>query len=422
MKKILPLILLFFISNLCAQNGSPTCDALEPACSDNSGVKIFPNVTNQSGQGSYGCLLETPNAAWFYIKVGQAGKLDFNIIQNTAFDSNGDTVGNPIDVDFIAWGPFDTSGSNCNNLADNCGIEACPDNVANPSYYLNDIDGTNIVDCSWSSLAQERFTILNAQAGKFYVLLISNFDGIDGFIKLEQTNLGNADAGISDCSIVAGELGVDQKICNDTVVLLDATPANGTATRYSWFLDTGTGFSLLSGETSATLTIIDNVSGIYKAEVTDNTGGAGTDEVEILFFETPIAIETTAIISCDTDSNGFNEFNLSDEKDAEILNVTNPTASDFEVLYFSTSSAASTNVAGTELPSPYSLTAGNTQTIYARIHNKNNTSCFDITTFTITVTGLPVPETPSDYSFCDNTSVGSDTDGFVNHFILEDKD
>ena len=423
MKKFLTLILLFFISNLYTQNGSPTCDAAEPACSDSSGVKIFPNVVGQPDQGAFGCLIETPNSAWFYIKVGQTGKLDFNIVQNTAFDSNGNTSGFPIDVDFIAWGPFDNPESNCTILAKNCDTGACPDNTVEPSYYLNDEDGTNIIDCSWSGQPQERFTIPSAEAGKFYILLISNFEGIEGFIKLEQTNLGNADAGVSDCSIVAGELGADQKICNDTVVTLDATPANGSPTGYSWFIDTGAGFGLISGETNATLTINDNVSGTYKVEVTDDTGGIGTDEVEILFFETPLATQPTAVVSCDADLSGFNEFNLSNEKDAEILNVSNPTISNFEILYFSTLSAANDNVAGTDLPNPYTVNTGSTVTIFARAHHKEvPNTCFDITTFTIAVTGFPVPETPTDYPFCDNTSVGSDTDGFVDDFILENKD
>jgi gliding motility-associated-like protein len=425
MKKLVPLILLFlfFISNLYTQNGALTCDAAEPACSDSSGMKIFPNVVGQPDQGVFGCLLGTPNSAWFYIKVGQAGKLDFDIVQNTAFDSNGNTSGIPIDVDFIAWGPFDNPENNCTILAKNCDTGKCPDNTVEPSYYLNDEDKTNIVDCSWSGQAQEHFTIPNAEAGKFYILLISNFEGIEGFIKLEQTNLGNADAGESDCSIVAGELGADQKVCNDTVVTLDATPANGSPTGYNWFIDTGAGFDLINGETNATLTIYNNLSGIYKVEVTDDTGGIGNDEVEILFFETPIATKPTAVVSCDADLSGFNEFNLSNEKDTEILNVLNPTISNFEVLYFSTLSAANDNLAGTDLPNPYTLNTGSTQIIYARVQNINAPeACFALTTFTIAVTGFPVPETPTDYPFCDNISVGSDTDGFVDDFILENKD
>ena len=230
----------------------------------------------------------------------------------------------------------------------------------------------------------------------------------------------------SDHNLTAGELGTDQKVCNDTIVTLDATPTSGNPIGFKWFVNTGAGFNVINGEINPTLTIDNNVSGVYKAEVTDNCGGTGEDEVEISFFPTPVAIEPVDLISCDEDGSGFNEFDLSDEKDIEILNGIDPTLpafSDFEVLYFDTLEKANDNITGTDLPNPYKINIASSQTIYARAHNKKvPNTCFDITTFNVIVTGLPVPESPSDYNFCDNTSVGSDTDGFVNDFILESKD
>ena len=119
MNKLLTLTILFFAINIYSQNGSPTCDAAEPLCSDNTGVKIFPNVTNQADQGEYGCLGSTTNATWFYIKVGQTGELKFNIVQNTRFDVNGNPIGTPLDVDYIAWGPFNDPNRGCSSLATN---------------------------------------------------------------------------------------------------------------------------------------------------------------------------------------------------------------------------------------------------------------------------------------------------------------
>ena len=129
MNKLLTLTILFFAINIYSQNGSPTCDAAEPLCSDNTGVKIFPNVTNQADQGEYGCLGSTTNATWFYIKVGQTGELKFNIVQNTRFDVNGNPIGTPLDVDYIAWGPFNDPNRGCSSLAENCVTGECPDNT-----------------------------------------------------------------------------------------------------------------------------------------------------------------------------------------------------------------------------------------------------------------------------------------------------
>ena len=77
MNKLLTLTILFFAINIYSQNGSPTCDAAEPLCSDNSGVKIFPNITKEPDQWEYGCLGSTTNAAWFYIKVRQTVELKY---------------------------------------------------------------------------------------------------------------------------------------------------------------------------------------------------------------------------------------------------------------------------------------------------------------------------------------------------------
>ena len=427
MKKILSLLLFVFTINTFSQNGSPTCEGAEPACSDNNGVKIFPNVTGQADQGAFGCLNDSPNGAWFYIKVGQTGDLAFNIVQNTEFDVSGNPIGTGIDVDFIAWGPFRTPDSNCSNLAIAC-VGVCPNNTDNPNYYINNQDGTNIVDCSWSGQSQESFSIPNAQAGDYYMLLVTNWvanvsptnPGTKGFIKLEQTNFGDVGAGVTDCSIISGDLGPDQEVCEGTTVTLDGTPTTGTADTYEWFLNTGTGFNPISGQTNATLEITNNVSGIYKVVVTDTDGNIGEDEVEITFFEVPVATPPTNIIFCDTDRDGFNTFDLQSDKNAEILGGLDPTI--FEVVYFDSMANATANT--NPLPNPYTNpTAFSTQTLYARVHNTAApNACFDITNFILQVTDLPVPQDPTVYRFCDNTSAGTDTDGFVNDFLLSTKD
>ena len=385
MKKILLLILLFSFSNAYTQNGSPTCDGAEPACSDNTGVKIFPNVTGVANQGAIGCLLSTPNPTWFYIKVGDPGDLNFKIIQNTSFDTNGNPSGVGIDVDFIAWGPFNSPDSNCSALDNTCATGYCPNNNSNflgnnpdGKYYIDNRDGSNIIDCSWSGRPEETFTIPDAQAGKFYMLLITNYSaGISGFIKLEQTNLGVAGAGTSDCSIVPGELGTDQEICVGTNVPLDATPTTGIIDTYEWQVDTGSGFNTITGETNAILNITNNLSGIYKALVIDIYGKTGEDEVTITFFEVPIANTVMNFDICDTDRDGFNAFNFDLEASPQVIGTQSTT--DFEVLYFTSMAAADANVAGTNITSPYTNTTAFTQeTIYARIHNVGRTECYNI--------------------------------------------
>ena len=107
-------------------------------------------------------------------------------------------------------------------------------------------------------------------------------------------------------------------------------------------------------------------------------------------------------------------FNLT-TKDAEILNGQDPAT--FEVRYF-IDAAYTTQVFN---PVAYSNTSPS-QTIYARVVNRNSVNCFADNSFTIEVTGLPIPTQPTDYEICDNDTDGDDTNGFVQTFMLVTKD
>ena len=423
-------IILFFVLKISAQSGSPTCRGAEPACSDNNGVKIFPNVTGQSDQGSFGCLGDTPNGSWFYIKVGESGRLNFNIIQDTNFDSDGNAIGTPLDVDFIAWGPFNTSDSNCGKLAKTCDPGPCLDNVNAPNFYINNLDNTNIIDCSWSPETTESFTIPNAKSGEFYMLLVTNWtpagtDGTKGFIKLEQTNFGNTGAGASDCSIISGELGDDRNVCNGTEVVLDGTPTTVSGVlSYKWFVDTGSGFNIINGESNAILKINNNLSGTYKIEITDEDGATGEDEVIVTFFEP--ANPTTPVVSpeCITDLTAPSHNFILTDYTTDILSSQN-VPGDFEVLYFTDPNDAMGNVTANAITSYTDATNSIfEQTIHARIHNKGApNTCFQVISFVVKTTGLPTPLDPSDYLLCDDTtSAGGNTDGVTESFKLADYD
>jgi len=217
------------------------------------------------------------------------------------------------------------------------------------------------------------------------------------------------------------DLGEDLTLAQNNAVCgnIKELDASINANSYKWFKDGVVIPGAINRVYQANLG-----NGIYKVEAILNTSSCtSSGDINLEFATKPIANKPLNIISCDDDLNGFNQFNLNNLKDAEILNVSDPTISEFEVLYFSTLSAATDNVADTDLPNPHQVNTGVGETIYARVQNKIvPNSCFDITSFTIVITGIPVPETPSDYSFCDNTSVGSDTDGFINNFILKEKD
>jgi len=255
------------------------CFGADPFCAPGPGqALIFPNVDDSSGTvadpslSNYGCLFTQPNPVWYFLQVDQSGLLEFEIVQNTSFDANGNPNGQPLDVDFIAWGPF-TDTEFCNDL-DSC--TACSSNTIDNNYPYG-----NVVDCSYSAAPVETFTIPNAQSGEIYAVLITNFNGAPGFISLGQTNEGDQGSGTTDCDIV---LQNDITACDGDDVILTADDT--TADQYQWlvFDEATQDFVPITGANTQTLTV--DQPGLYQI-LTLNGTEISTEEFDVSFVETP---------------------------------------------------------------------------------------------------------------------------------------
>lgn len=137
----------------------------------------FPNNTNQpslGGGGIYGCLGSTPNPVWYFLQIANPGNIDITIQQ---FNGSG----SGIDVDFIAWGPFTSLAQGCTSLST-----------------------TNDIDCSYSSASTEYLNISNAQAGQFYIVLLTNYSNQAGNITFSQTGGG----GSTNCNVLCNMTGL----------------------------------------------------------------------------------------------------------------------------------------------------------------------------------------------------------------------
>ncbi len=244
------------------------CDISIPFCSptDDAGNPqplIFPNgyfylneTVAETGP-DYGCLFTQPNPAWYYLQVQDSGDLAFEIVQNTAFDPNGNPIGEELDVDFIAYGPFTD-------------VESC-----------DQLTAANTVDCSYSAAAVEQFNIPNAQAGEIYVVLITNFRQPPGYISLGQTNAADPGSGSTNCNIV---LQSQITACSGDNVILTAT--DETADQYQWlvFDETIEDFAPISGEDTPSLTVTE--SGLYQI-LTLNGTEVSTEEFTVDFVPEP---------------------------------------------------------------------------------------------------------------------------------------
>ena len=295
-----------------AQNFDTACRNVQPFCSDAFQELTFSNtVGDVDGLGEVGCLNTTPNPSWYFLLIDEPGELVFDIQQwmDADGDNRLDRNERQLDVDFIAWGPFATSfivdceeqlprGCDLNGDGENIRPAECVNNADEPDFYIDNLDNTNIIDCSFARTPDdtfiESFTIPNAQSGEFYIVLITNFSDEPGVIQLEQTNLGEDDAGTTDCSVL--EPGIPQETiatCGVFPLTVEGRfpastgpPAVPAAVTFQWSrADLGsTNFVDIPG---ATLPFYDQVNsdGIYRLQGFDSGGlevPDSPDEVAVL--------------------------------------------------------------------------------------------------------------------------------------------
>jgi gliding motility-associated-like protein len=374
------LFVLFFISSFVfisnAQGG--LCSEVEPFCAGGNAL-VFPNshpgvpgASNQAESGlDYSCRTgagpnnpaDWPYPSWYYLRIDSDGDLEFSISQS----QNSDGSGQAFDVDFAAWGPFNTPDVNCGA----------------------DLDNQNKIDCSWLPDTTEFMRISGALAGEIYIIMITNFSEQPGFITLQQTNSNNSSAGATDCSIVNS---ID--LCENEIISLDATTAE--ASRYEWFKD-----GILLPETGPILNNVIAPSALYTAEVYNIFDVIiSVVEFNVNFFDQPTANDDGEVILYEIcDETGFNdgiaEFNLATQN-TEIYDGQTP--SDFILTYHSSFDNAVNNEFA--LPELYE-NVSNPEIIYARLSRKvSPDQCFAIAELTLRVKLVPILNLNDRYILC----------------------
>lgn len=160
--------------------------------------------------------------------------------------------------------------------------------------------------------------------------------------------------------------------------------------------------------------------GTYEVSVNVTIGTQSTSSTTtVIIYEQPTATQPQNILMCDNDNDGFYGFDLTQNEGA-ILN--GQSTSVFNVTYYASMMDYTNDNPITDPNNYTNITAYTSQTIVAIIRNINNTDCEDTTTFNIQVFESPTPSTniPS-LSFCDNTSVGTDTDGIIEFDLTQNE-
>jgi hypothetical protein len=129
----------------------------------------FSNTISVASTSNAGCLGTTPNPTWFYLPISSSGSINLVITQGNNAPSY-----NNLDVDYIVYGPFTSGTSSCNLVGPN-----------------------NIVSCSYSAAPTEYPTIQNAQAGQYYLMMVTNFSNQNGFVTINNLSTST---GVINCT------------------------------------------------------------------------------------------------------------------------------------------------------------------------------------------------------------------------------
>ncbi|MDR1544492.1 MAG: immunoglobulin domain-containing protein [Prevotellaceae bacterium] len=191
------------------------CTDAAPFCTSN-GEYCFPSSTITSAYGTVGCLYSTPGPAWYWMEIDQPGNLQIYIEQRRISD------GALVDVDFIAWGPF-------NSVADACAQKRLTGGSNNHNHNQPYPYG-NIVDCCYCVLGYETLHINNAQSGEVYLLLLTNYSRAVANISFSKTG-GTA---TTNCGIITPPASCNGPLCLGETLQLSAQTSSITGVVYNW--------------------------------------------------------------------------------------------------------------------------------------------------------------------------------------------
>jgi gliding motility-associated-like protein len=160
---------------ICIGTKVGTCATALPLCAispiiipNNVGVADLPNPISPYSTTNpvVGCLDTAPSPTFYYFQVPANGNYSFLLEQNT---NTNFAPASGIDIDFVTWGPYVSNAAAC------AAISTSNTRTANST-----------LSCSYSITASEIFGVNNAIAGQIYIIMITNYDGRKGFIRITQ--------------------------------------------------------------------------------------------------------------------------------------------------------------------------------------------------------------------------------------------
>jgi len=364
LKRLLVVLFLILFTKSYSQL-PPGCSSAAAFCTGASSTGInFPNTTNVPSVGSYSCLFTQPNASWYYLQISRSGSVTFQISQTTG--ANG--TGTAIDVDFIAWGPFST--------APTCGT--------------SNLNSSTQAGCSYSTSATETFTITNAIQGQYYMVLMTNFRNLPGFITLAQTG----GTGATNCDVVCplAIAGGGVSDCRDNILTANYINSAQTGTTFSWTYQTSptapttaltatTGPNYVATPRSNNSTINTLTTGAGQYCVTARSTGCSTTQTPVcttISRGLPVPFSPPNNLTACTGS----KFDLTQNTNV-LLQGLPGNIGNYIVSYNTNATNALTDYLPISVRLQSSFTGTEGQIIYATIMDYSNTYCIAVAQFTL---------------------------------------
>lgn len=251
---LLLIIVLLSAGSLFAQGTN--CNSATPFCSDAS--LSFPNNTNVSVQNgpNYGCLQDPnlmgmQNPSWHYLQVNNGGTLEIEINQQGN--------GQGLDLDFAMWGPYTDMNAGCAAVMSGSvpPIQCSSDPDDTETIGIGVQGGGNYWSQQYASSINGQSTPPPAQAGEYYIVIITNASNTSGTITFDQVG-GTGD---TNCDIVT-----NPDHCDITNLTASAA-CNGNNTTI-----TGS-FTIDANYTTGTVTVSSTCGGSQTFTAADWSGG-----------------------------------------------------------------------------------------------------------------------------------------------------
>ena len=148
------------------------------------------------------------------------------------------------------------------------------------------------------------------------------------------------------------------------------------------------------------------------ARIEDNSGTCyDLAQFDIYFTVANAGAVPSPYVLCDQDEDGVEPIDLASEFNTFVLNGEDPLQ--YNISYHNSQADADANV--NQLPTPYFVSVPG-ETIYIRLENLDDVSCYDTTTIDVNVDSPPLINQPIPLVVCD-----VDNDGFA-EFTLHDAD